>query len=202
VQAVPKAWITLPTVHSAIVLLLCLALHTLTEAIRLPYKLQNVGSMGQPVEQCSCQPFVAEDLQDKRREAGFPPSSPFLQQPIIAVEVWRLSSHCDQLGPAVQVDGRWLGIRVHQLTQAQQHPIGMGTAILQGLSHRLSDPIGGIVTMQLQDADELPNAPSVRPLSPQAGQQMLVDRRPPLPPVANGLGVVKGTRPLLQERQT
>ena len=37
-------------------------LHALTKAIRLTKKLQDVGPMSEPIEECAGQSFIAEDL--------------------------------------------------------------------------------------------------------------------------------------------
>jgi hypothetical protein len=56
------------------------------------------------------------------------------------------------------------------LAQAELDAIGVSTAMRQGLLYRLGHQVGRVVAMELQDADELPYASSIGPLSPQTIQ--------------------------------
>jgi hypothetical protein len=76
--------------------------------------------------------------------------------------------------------------------KTQLNPIGVSTAIFQGLVHRPSHQFSRMSLVQLQDADELANAATILPLGLQVSQKTLVDRRPLLASAPDRLGMLEG----------
>jgi hypothetical protein len=117
---------------------------------------------------------------------------------VIAAQRDGLLTDLLQLGlvAQVQAEGDWL--RLQQLTQTQFYSIGVGTVILKGPSDRLFNQVSRIVPVQLQHPNKLARPLAFRLPALQLGQQLLVDRWPSRPPLADRLGVVECAGPLDQ----
>ena len=78
------------------------------------------------------------------------------------------------------------------MAETECHPIGVNTAIFQGLFNGLGDQIGRVFLMQFQDTDKLADAMSILSWCLQLFQKTLVSGWLLLAPAPDRLGMLEG----------
>src|SRR6266567_3369552 len=97
---------------------------------------------------------------------------------------------------------QWRAIRLlPKMLQAVLDAIKMGTAIGDGLFHRLLNLTSRILLVQPKHLNKFFHASALRPLFTQPTQQEMVGCRPVLPPLAQGLGILQRSWALFKQEQ-